>query len=85
MMSWQETGGDEFTIILLKTSYSQTEKLIQRIKVGLFSFESRDGICSVSFGWATKRKPLEEIKKVYMFAEDHMYRSKLSEKCQFER
>lgn len=72
-------GGDEFIILLPKTDSSEAEKMIHRINLAISSEKVDNVICSVSFGWETKNLPSEEIRNIYMHAEDHMYRHKLSE------
>jgi diguanylate cyclase (GGDEF)-like protein/PAS domain S-box-containing protein/putative nucleotidyltransferase with HDIG domain len=73
------TGGDEFVILMPKTDLTGAEKLIERINISLSNERINNIICSASFGWATKRQEKEEIASVYMYAEDLMYRHKLSE------
>lgn len=72
-------GGDEFILLLPRTGPEQAEKLIERINTALAEDNCDPVICSVSFGWATKNAPSEEISKVYSSAEDQMYRRKLTE------
>lgn len=72
-------GGDEFILLLPKTAPDQAEKLINRIKAAITEDKSHPVVCSVSFGWDTKKDPAEEIDKIYTNAEDLMYRHKLSE------
>jgi len=72
-------GGDEFTILLPKTSYGEAEKIINRLK-NKNNKRSREGIIiSFSLGFATKQKMDENIKEILKKADDDMYRNKLSE------
>lgn len=72
-------GGDEFILLLPRTASEQAEKLVSRISASLAEDKCYPVICSVSFGWDTKNEPAEDIDKVYINAEDHMYRRKLAE------
>lgn len=72
-------GGDEFVLLLPNTSYAEADKIIQRIQNAIQKEDWGPIICSLSFGLGTKRNKIDEIKKIYMIAEDHMYRNKLSE------
>jgi HD-GYP domain-containing protein (c-di-GMP phosphodiesterase class II) len=72
-------GGDEFVIILPKTSNVETERLISRIeehalieKVGFLNL-------SIAFGFETKTKESESMESIYKKAEDKMYKYKLFE------
>lgn len=72
-------GGDEFVLLLPKTDETETEKIIEQIILSISHKIIHKITCSASFGWATKRETTEKITKVYMHAEDWMYRHKLSE------
>ncbi len=72
-------GGDEFVILLPKTTSEETNIIINRIKKDLAK-EKVDAISlSVSFGWKTKRHSDEKITDTLKKAEDRMYRNKLTE------
>lgn len=71
--------GDEFLILLPRTSASDTEKIIYRIK-NRCNMEKGEPIKpSISFGYAIKEKAEENIMKVYKSAEDRMYNNKMTE------
>jgi len=72
-------GGDEFIMLLPQTGSDQAEKLVDRINTAIAEEKSHPVVCSVSFGWDTKKKSTEEISKTYINAEDLMYRHKLTE------
>ena len=72
-------GGDEFILLLPRTSSMETECIVKRINASIQKEKWGNIIFSVSFGSATKRVLSEDMKKIYMLAEDHMYRDKLSE------
>ncbi|HEY5561111.1 MAG TPA: PocR ligand-binding domain-containing protein [Clostridiaceae bacterium] len=74
-------GGDEFVILLPRTSPDKAEKIINRIKE-LYSNEQVNAISvSISFGWDTKVNMDEDIQKVLKSAEDYMYKHKILEKA----
>lgn len=72
-------GGDEFIMLLPQTSSDQAEKLVGRINAALSEEKTHPVVCSVSFGWDTKKKSTEDISKIDINAEDLMYRHKLTE------
>lgn len=72
-------GGDEFVFLLPKTSSTEAQKIIERINHSISEKQKENIICSVSFGWATKHYLKEDIRKIFMRAEDYMYRNKLAE------
>lgn len=73
------TGGDEFIMLLPQTDSDQAEKLVGRIVAAMKKEKNNPVVCSVSFGWDTKKKSAEDISKIYINAEDRMYRRKLTE------
>ena len=72
-------GGDEFVFLLPKTDSAEAEKIIDRINNAISDKKKEHLVCSVSFGWATKYHQREDIRKIFMQAEDYMYRKKLAE------
>lgn len=72
-------GGDEFAIILPKTTNSAAGKICTRIK--MLCKENCIGMvsASISLGWATKKRIKQNIQNVIREAEDMMYRHKLLE------
>ena len=72
-------GGDEFVVLLPKTSKETAQNIVERIKqkceVNPLDFIK----ISVSFGVATKEEEDEDIQKVLKKAEDRMYFKKLKE------
>ena len=72
-------GGDEFVILLPKTSHAETELIVKRIYKAIESQKINRIILSVSIGWETKTNSQEDIKEVYSKAEDYMYRKKITE------
>ncbi len=72
-------GGDEFVILLPKSSHAETELIVKRIYKVIESQKINSIILSVSIGWETKTNSHEDIKEVYSKAEDYMYRKKITE------
>lgn len=72
-------GGDEFVVLLPKTSEKTALAIIKRIKEQC-TVNPLDFIkISISFGSATKENAEEDIFEIYKKAEDRMYFSKLKE------
>ncbi|WP_461207354.1 HD domain-containing phosphohydrolase [Clostridium sp. DL1XJH146] len=72
-------GGDEFVILLPKTTEVEAEKIIKRIN----NFTAKEKVeslnISISFGYETKKDPLQKIENIFKNAEDNMYKEKLFE------
>lgn len=72
-------GGDEFMILLPKTSEETGQSIVNRLK----SFCENNPVdiikMSISFGVATKEKEYEDINKIVKKAEEKMYFNKLKE------
>lgn len=72
-------GGDEFCILLPKTSTEEAEGIVRRIRKAIAKEKVGNAVLSISFGWDTKQEPDEDMDMVFKKAEDEMYRYKLSE------
>lgn len=72
-------GGDEFVIVLPRTDAASTEKIVGRMMAAIKNQVVGNVLLSISFGWATKHSPEDDISKVFVQAEDFMYRKKLFE------
>ncbi|MDF2610764.1 MAG: rpfG8 [Lachnospiraceae bacterium] len=72
-------GGDEFVLLLPKTTSDEALLMIERIKERINEKRSGSYYLSVSFGCYTKNMESEDIDFVIMRAEDNMYRNKLTE------
>lgn len=72
-------GGDEFVILLPRTSYEQAGLIVQRINRAIAAQKTGPLNLSISFGWATKQEAREDITAIFKKADDSMYKSKLSE------
>lgn len=72
-------GGDEFIVLLPKTSEETAQNIITRIKQKCESNPLDYIKISVSFGVATKVNEEEDIQKILKKAEDRMYFKKLKE------
>jgi len=73
-------GGDEFAIILPKSSSVQVESVINRIKSSLMNFKVSGIDVSVSFGFGIKYLVEQNIQQIQKESEDYMYRHKLFER-----
>ena len=78
------TGGDEFSILLPKTSYETALQLVKRIqdtcKQNKLSISNENFQISLSLGAATKEAESDDFTKVSKQAEDYMNQRKLLEK-----
>lgn len=72
-------GGDEFVLLLPKTSYREAQKLIERIYKAFENEKHTDVVISVSIGWDTKTEEGQDCTDIFMRAEEDMYRKKLTE------
>lgn len=73
-------GGDEFVLVLPKTSAIETEKIASHIK----SLTSKEIVAnielSISYGYDTKLEENQSISEIVINAENHMYKHKLYER-----
>ena len=72
-------GGDEFVIVMPKTSENEAAKLIKKIKTKAEEIKTQSISLSISFGYISKQNTNEDIQEIYRSAEDLMYREKLLE------
>lgn len=72
-------GGDEFIILLTRTGREETDHIIGRIKKSLAAERFGNMVLSVSFGYATKQTPDQDMESIFIEAENMMYRRKLNE------
>lgn len=72
-------GGDEFIVILPKTSFVETEQIIERINTNLALQRIKDIEISMSFGYGTKTIVHENTQTVLKLVEDHLRRNKVYE------
>lgn len=75
------TGGDEFCILLPKTSRKEAHDLLSALELAMEKAFS-EGIGSVSLGWETKDGELETLKEVCDKADHEMYITKNMDKDQ---
>ncbi|MCF7925943.1 MAG: diguanylate cyclase [Candidatus Izimaplasma sp.] len=76
------TGGDEFIIVLEKTSLENAKIIIDRIKTNLK--QDNDMHPSVALGYACQTKPEESLDQIRIKAENKMYESKRKNKPKIE-
>lgn len=72
-------GGDEFAILLPRTSNQDAMKIVERIKSICTKTQTQSIALSISFGTATKEIYQDDIRQVQKKAEDNMYKNKLFE------
>ena len=72
-------GGDEFLIVLPKTTEQETERIIENINKNCLKFRNKIMRPSISFGYAVKTSNEQKIDQVLKLAEERMYRTKLTE------
>ena len=72
-------GGDEFVIILPKTSIENAEEIAQRIKKECRKTSNQKIPLSLAIGIATKTEAEQDIELIITEAESNMYKSKLVE------
>jgi len=72
-------GGDEFVIVLPKTSFSETEMIISRIKRACHNSSGNPIPVSIALGAAVKQDLDQDIWEVLKSAEERMYKNKLTE------
>lgn len=72
-------GGDEFLILLPKTSAEEAMKIIDKIKDKCEMEKGEPIKPSISFGYSVKEHQDQDIMSVYKAAEDRMYNNKLTE------
>lgn len=70
-------GGDEFVLLLPRTSSREAERIIKSIYRSLEAENVDNIVISISLGWETKIHPYQIIDEVFAKAEEHMYRKKL--------
>ncbi len=73
-------GGDEFSILLPKTSDKDSEEILNRIRKTCAGTKNKKVPVSISLGTATKKTYKTSIVPVIKEAEDSMYRRKLLER-----
>ncbi|GAH99975.1 unnamed protein product, partial [marine sediment metagenome] len=73
-------GGDEFAIILPRTSIKNAEVIINRIRRVIKNYPNKKVPLSIALGLATKKNPDVNVQEVIIEAEDNMYKRKLLEK-----
>ena len=72
-------GGDEFSMLLPKTSEEVALNIVKRIKEKSAGVKGGKILLSISLGVATKSRSYQDFTKMIKKAEDNMYRNKLIE------
>lgn len=78
-------GGDEFVLLLPRTSTEEAEQIVRLIQEEISRHQSGPVTVSLSIGWATKNNVAEKNSRIYMQAEDMMYSKKLTESLEMKR
>jgi diguanylate cyclase (GGDEF)-like protein len=73
-------GGDEFVILLPKTSIADAEEIVERIKKECKKTSRQKIAISLSLGTAIKESAVQDIQTIVIDAENNMYKNKLIEK-----
>jgi diguanylate cyclase (GGDEF)-like protein/PAS domain S-box-containing protein len=72
-------GGDEFVVIMPKTTTREAEKIVHSIQTNCSKEKVASIEISISFGYETKLSEDEDINEVLKKAEDYLYKRKLFE------
>ncbi|MHB1452391.1 MAG: HD-GYP domain-containing protein [Saccharofermentanales bacterium] len=72
-------GGDEFAVLFPNTNHEEADSIISRIYVTVSEEQMNNIVMSVSVGLETKVHVDQDIREVFVKAEEHMYRKKLTE------
>ena len=72
-------GGDEFAIVIKDITNKDSEKIVDRIYKRVGDEKVENVIVSVSIGWETRVSYEESLRDIFIKAENHMFRKKLSE------
>lgn len=78
-------GGDEYVILLPKTTLEQSSKIIKSIKQELNHYRVKDIDISISLGTATKRCNSEDMAEILRLAEERMYSIKTLERKDYQK
>lgn len=73
-------GGDEFIIVLPKTTELSIKQIIQRMKTMADGIAVKDIKLSIAYGFSIKNNPKEDIDNIMKRAESSMYKDKLTHK-----
>jgi len=73
-------GGDEFLILLPRTTKEKTVMLVKRIKGKCIKANTKKIPVNISLGVAVKEKTTRKIENVIKEAEDDMYKNKINDK-----
>lgn len=71
-------GGDEFVILLPKTSHDEIEKLVARIQTTIEKYIHQEFLVSIAIGYETKISASQPLHDVLIKAEEKMYKMKIN-------
>ena len=72
-------GGDEFIILLPKTSFETAGLIADKIKSTCFQDDGNEIPCHISLGVATQEKSEQPVSRIIKLAEERMYKNKMTE------
>jgi diguanylate cyclase (GGDEF)-like protein/PAS domain S-box-containing protein len=72
-------GGDEFAIVIKDMTNEDSERLVDQIYERVNNEKVENVIVSVSIGWESRINFEASLRDIYIKAENHMFRKKLSE------
>jgi diguanylate cyclase (GGDEF)-like protein len=72
-------GGDEFAIVIKDMTNEDSERLVDQIYERVNNEKVENVIVSVSIGWESRINYEASLRDIYIKAENHMFRKKLSE------
>jgi diguanylate cyclase (GGDEF)-like protein len=72
-------GGDEFILLLPKTSEEDANKIMDRINTTIEEIDNKKYTISIAFGLATKDSTTQILKDMITKAEEKMYQNKIGE------
>lgn len=75
------TGGDEFIVLLPKTSYLDTLTIMERIEKSMEDEKVEHIKLSFAWGIASKNDIIEDFQEIYKKAENQMYEKKVKSKA----
>lgn len=71
-------GGDEFILLLPKTTKENAKEILNKIKSGFAGARVEAIKCSISLGFDTKQSPDQSLDEIIANAENEMYKDKTS-------
>lgn len=70
-------AGDEYALLLPNTTEEETEKILKKISRRCQEIKVKDLSLSLSFGYATRESPEEDLREKFTVADEYLSRKKL--------